>query len=169
MAAAEAGNRRVKIDSVRGVNEQCRVSCVSTRACVRVCVRLCHQSAEISRSLSPAMFTVPSLTESHGFSHFPRAFASSSQHVPELSAAYCLPSAIWIPRLFLEFFSRYCFCRFCLRRHSDLISGRISAPPDPERTSAGLRGNSSSVALKKKKKKSTTAPRAVRGEGGLID
>lgn len=78
-----------------------------------------------------------------------RLFPSSSQHVPELSAAYCLPSAIWIPRLFLEFLSRYCFCRLPpTSQQSPLRSDLGARPPPPERTRAALRGNSSSVALK---------------------
>lgn len=52
------------------------VSCVSVcmRVHVRACVRLCHQSAEIGRSLSPAMFTVLSTLKVAAFPIFIRIF-----------------------------------------------------------------------------------------------
>lgn len=50
-------------------------------ACVSVRARLCHQSAEIRRSLSPAMFTVPSTQKVTAFPIFLPACAGAVSRI----------------------------------------------------------------------------------------
>lgn len=101
--------------------------CVRARARARVCV--------INQLKSGVLYLRRCL-------RFPphrksRLFPSSSQHVPELSAAYCLPSAIWIPRLFLEFLSRYCFCRLPPTSQQSHLRSDLGAPPPPRKDARG--------------------------------
>lgn len=103
---------------------------------------MCHQSAEIRRSLSPAMFTVPSTQKVTAFPIFLPACAGAVSRI--LFAERHLDSAtifrVSVALLFLP-----------LASDVTTISSQVGSrrpPTPPERTRAALRGNSSSVSLK---------------------